>query len=124
MSVISELYVTKLELYQKEQELSELREEYNSYRKIVESTSNNKKVKDIKKHVSWLTRDELNKKAKEVDEQEWFEWHSEKVRREERIKRRQREEEEKKKRAAERKALDELMEKERRERNRKNKDAN
>ena len=97
MSLISKLYTTMLELSLREQELSDLKEEYDSYRKIVESNCNNKKVKDIKKHVSWLTRDELNKKAREVDEQEWLEWHSEKVKREERIKRRQREEEEKKK---------------------------
>ena len=90
--------MTKLELAKKEEELKGLKQEYDSYRTIVESTCNNKKVKDIKKHASWLTRDELNKKAREVDEQEWLEWHSEKVRREERIKRRrQREEEEKEK---------------------------
>ena len=123
MSVISELYVTKLELYQKEQELSELREEYDNYRKIVESRCNNKKVKDIKEHVSWMDRKELMKKAKEVTEEEWLENRITRARREEGIKKR-REAEEEKKRAAERKALDELMEKERRERNRKNKDAN
>ena len=124
MSVISELYVTKLELYQKEQELSELREEYNNYRTIVESRCNNKKVKDIKEHVSWMYRKELKKKAKEIIEEEWLENSITRARREEGIKKRRREVEEEKKRAAERKALDELMEKERKERARKNQEAN
>ena len=120
---MSHWYDALLELYQKEQELSELREEYDNYRKIVESRCNNKKVKDIKEHVSWMDRKELMKKAKEVTEEEWLENRITRARREEGIKKR-REAEEEKKRAAERKALDELMEKERRERNRKNKDAN
>ena len=116
MSVLLELYETKLELVQKEEELQKLKEEYSSYRKIVESTSSNKKVKDIKKHISWMSRAELNERAREMAYEEWIEGYMDRARRKERLRR---EEEEEKKRAAERKALDELMEKERRNRARK-----
>ena len=123
MSIIGELYMTKLELAKKEEQLKELQEEYDSYRAIVESNSNNKKVRKIQKHVSWYNREDLKQKAKKVAEQEWLDYSCNEARRQERRREGRREREEKK-RAAERKALDELMEKERRERNRKNKDAN
>ena len=125
MSLVSKLYTTMIELSLREQEMSDLKEEYECYRKIVESTSDNKKVRKIKKYVSWYSREELKKKAKKVAEQEWLDYSCNEARREEGKRRREgRREREEKKRAAERKALDELMEKERRERNRKNKDAN
>ena len=128
MSIIGELYMTKLELAKKEEQLKELQEEYDSYRAIVESNSNNKKVRKIQKHVSWYNREDLKQKAKKVAEQEWLDYSCNEARRQERRRegrrREGRREREEKKRAAERKALDELMEKERRERNRKNKDAN
>ena len=116
-----------MNLAQLEQELADLKEEYQSYRKIVETNCNNKKVKDIKRHVSWMTRDELNQKAKEVAEEEALEYQLMMARQRNREGRRRegRREREEKKRAAERKALDELMEKEMKERrNRKNTGAN
>ena len=126
MSLISALYTARLELHLKEQELSELKEEYNAYRRIAEANVQNKRIKDIKDHISWYNKNELKKKAKEIDEEEFLENGLMLAKRQARIRRRrdERREEEKKKRAAERKALDELMEKERRERTRKNKDAN
>ena len=128
MSLISALYTATLELHLKEQELSELKEEYNAYRRIAEANIQNKRIKDIKDHISWYNKNELKKKAKEIDDEEFLENGLMLAKRQARIRRRtQREErrrEEEKKRAAERKALDELMEKERRERNRKDKDAN
>ena len=115
-----------MNLAQLEQELADLREEYQSYRKIIESNCNNKKVKDIKRHVSWMARDELNQKAKEVAEEEALEYQLMMARQRNREGRRRegRREREEKKRAAERKALDELMERERKERAKKNQEAN
>ena len=127
MSLLSALYTARLELHLKEQELSELKEEYNAYRRIAEANIQNKRIKDIKDHISWYNKNELKKKAKEIDDEEFLENGLMLAKRQARIRRREREreeEEKEKKRAAERKALDELMEKERRERNRKNKDAN
>ena len=119
MSLISELYKALIELYSKQEELEELKVEYNNYKTIIESSCSNKKVRMIQEHISWYNKDDLNKKAKEVRDQEWLDYHVEQARRRE-----ERREEEKKKRAAERKALDELMEKERKERARKNQEAN
>ena len=84
----------------REQELSDLKEEYECYRKIVESNSNNKKVRKIQKHVSWYNREDLKQKAKKVAEQEWLDYSCNEARRQERRR------------------------EGRRERNRKNKDAN
>ena len=124
MTLLTELYNTKMNLFQVEEELDELKKEYNDYRAIMETDINNKRVKDIKDHITWYNREQLAKKAKEVLEEEWQENCLLRARDQERKRRRsQREEEEKekKKRAAERKALDELMEKEMKERrNRKN----
>ena len=117
MAVFRELFETRLALFEKEEELKELKLEYENYKTIVESPCNNKNVRDTKKHISWYNPDELKKKAQEVMEEEWLEYSLEKARKQEK-------KEEKKKRAAERKALDELMEKERKERARKNKEAN
>ena len=127
MTLLTELYNTKINLAQVEEELDELKKEYNDYRTIMETGINNKRVKDIKDHITWYNREQLTKKAKEVLEEEWQENCLLRARDQERKRRRsQREEEEKekKKRAAERKALDQLMEKERRERSRKNQEAN
>ena len=128
MSLISALYTATLELRLKEQELIDLKEEYNAYRRIAEANIQNKRIKDIKDHISWYNKNELKKKAKEIDDEEFLENGLMLAKRQARIRRRrtQREEEEKekKKRAAERKALDELMEKERRDRARKNTGAN
>ena len=120
MTILGELYATKLDLAQKEEELRDLKEEFDNYRKIVECPYDNKRIREIKKYISWMTKDELKQKAKEVAEEETLEYQLMRTRCQER--RRQREEKlkEKKKRAAERKALDELMEKERRSRARKN----
>ena len=125
MTLLTELYNTKMNLVQVEEELDELKKEYNDYRTIMETGINNKRVKDIKDHITWYNREQLTKKAKEVLEEEWLENSLLRARDQERKRRRsQREEEdkEKKKRAAERKALDKLMEKERRERANKNKE--
>ena len=84
MSLVSKLYTTMIELSLKEQELSDLKEEYDSYRKIVESNSNKKKVRKIKKYVSWYNREELKKKAKKVAEQEWLDYSCNEARRQER----------------------------------------
>ena len=81
MSILGELYQTKLELLQKEEELEKLKEEYSSYRKIVESTLNNKSIRGMKKRISWMGRDELNNRAKEIEEQEWLEGCMERERR-------------------------------------------
>lgn len=81
MSILGELYEARLELLQKEEELEKLKEEYSSYRKIVESTLNNKSIRRMRKHVSWMGRDELNKGAKEIEEAEWLEGCLEKSRR-------------------------------------------
>ena len=136
MSLISALYTATLELHLKEQELSELKEEYNAYRRIAEANVQNKRIKDIKDHISWYNKNELKKKAKEIDDEEFLENGLMLAKRQARIRRRQerrregrrregRREREEKKRAAERKALDELMEKEMKERrNRKNTGAN
>ena len=97
MSIIGELYMTKLELAKKEEQLKELQEEYDSYRAIVESNSNNKTVRKIKKHISWFSREELREKAKEVAEQEWLDYSCNEARRQERKRRRDREEEKEKK---------------------------
>ena len=128
MAVFRELFEARLALFEKEQELKELKLEYESYRTIVESPCNNKNVRKTKEHISWYGPDELKKKAQEIMEEEWLEYSREKAKRQERREGRRREgrrEREEKKRAAERKALDELMEKERKERrNRKNQEAN
>lgn len=127
MSVLSQLYVTMLELDQREKELNDLKAEYNDYRIIAESACKSKQVRDIKEHISWFDREDLKRKAKEVLNEEELENSLERARRQERIaKRRQREKKlrEMEERAAERKALDELMEKERRNRARKNTEAN
>ena len=124
MSLISELYTALIELYSKQEELEELKVEYNNYKTIIESSCSNKKVRMIQEHISWYNKDDLNKKAKEVRDQEWLDYHVEQARRREERRREERREEEKKKRAAERKALDELMEKERKERARKNQEDN
>ena len=81
MSILTELYVTKLELLQKEEELEKLKEEYSSYRKIVESTLDNEDIRRMKQHVSWMGRDELIQSAKEIQEEEWLEGCLERTRR-------------------------------------------
>ena len=126
MSILTELYDTKLKLEDTKQELAELREQYEAYRIITESNCNNKQVREIKKHISWYDKKELMEKMKEVTFQEWLENSIAKTRRQERRRDERRREQlkEKKKRAAERKALEELMEKERRNRARKNTEAN
>ena len=127
MSLISELYSAKIELCLMKEELEQLKEEYNNYRRIIESKSNNKKVRCIKDHINWYNRDDLKRMANQVSEEEWLDDYCNTARRQEAKRRsKQREEEkEKEKRAAERKALDELMEKEMKERrNRKNTGAN
>ena len=126
MSLIAELYSAKIELCLMKEELEQLKEEYNNYRRIIESKSNNKKVRFIKDHINWYDRDDLKRMANQVSEEEWLDDYCNTARRQEAKRRsKQREEEkEKKKRAAERKALDELMEKERKERARKNQEAN
>ena len=95
---MSHWYDALLELYQREEEvkqlkeeMKELREELNNYRLIAESTSNNKKIRDIKNHLSWFNREELKRKAKEVMDEEWLENSSDRARRDERIRRRERE---------------------------------
>ena len=117
---MSQLFSARLSLCLLEEEFKNLKEEYEDYRRIAESSCNNKKVKCIRDHLSWYNRDDLKKKAKEVAVEEALEYSCDEARKRERIRRRkQREErrrEEEKKRAAERKALEELMEKERKER--------
>ena len=100
MSIMSHWYDALLELYQREEEvkqlkeeMNELREELNNYRLIAESTSNNKKIRDIKNHLSWFNREELKRKAKEVMDEEWLENSSDRARRDERIRRRREREE-------------------------------
>ena len=129
MSLLWELYEARIALYEKEEqlakkeeELNSLKEEYDHYRKIVETNCDNKKVRKIKNHISWYSREQLKKKAKKVAEQEWLDYSCNEARRRQR--REGRREREEKKRAAERKALEELMEKERKERQRKNQEAN
>ena len=107
MSLIWEVYEARIALYEKEEqlakkeeELNSLKEEYDYYRKIVETNCDNKKVRKIKKHISWYSREELKKKAKKVAEQEWLDYSCNEARRQERRR------------------------EGRRERNRKNKDAN
>ena len=95
-------------------ELAELKQEYDNYRIITESAIDNKKVKDIRRHISWYDREELKEKAKQVTDEEQLSKCLENSRRQERLKRRREE------RRRQRKALDKLMEKERRERARKN----
>ena len=99
MTILGELYATKLDLAQKEEELRDLKEEFDNYRKIVECPYDNKRIREIKKHISWMARDELKQKAKEVAEEETLEYQLMRTRRQER--RRQREEK-LKERAAER----------------------
>ena len=110
MSLLTQFYEAKLELAQKEEELvqkegelEQLKEEYSSYRKIVESTTDNKRIRSMREHVSWMSRDELKKRAKEIEEEEWIEGCLEKARRERirsrREEERSRREEEKKKEA-------------------------
>ena len=112
-------------------ELAELKQEYDNYRIITESAIDNKKVKDIRRHISWYDREELKEKAKQVTDEEQLSKCLENSRRQERLKRRreerrrQRREERRRRqrreeRRRQRKALDKLMEKERRERARKN----
>ena len=126
MSLIGELYEAKIEISLIKEELEKLKEDYDNYRRIIESYCNNKKVKDIQKHISWYSSETLKTKAKEVEKEEWLDYCCDRNRRQERRRQREerRREEEKKKRAAERKALEELMEKERKERARKNQEAN
>ena len=81
MSILGELFEARLELLQKEEELEKLKEEYSSYRKIVESTLDNKDIRGMRKRISWMGREELNKVAKEIQEQEWLEGSLEKARR-------------------------------------------
>ena len=97
MSLVSKLYTAMIELSLREQEMSDLKEEYECYRKIVESNSNNKTVRKIKKHISWYSREDLREKAKEVAEQEWLDYSCNEARRQERKRRRDREEEKEKK---------------------------
>ena len=128
MSLIGELYSARIELCLMKEELEQLKEEYNNYRRIIESKSNNKKVRFIKDHINWYDRDDLKRMANQVSEEEWLDDYCNTARRQE-AKRRSKEREERrreeeKKRAAERKALDELMERERIERDRKKKEAN
>ena len=125
MSILTEHYRVAIELSKKEEEFEELKQEYDNYRTIAESSCNNKSVRLIKEHISWYNAEELKEKVKEVQEEELIENQMMMIRVQKAKRRRsQREEEEKekKKRAAERKALDELMERERRERARKNKE--
>ena len=103
MSLISELYSAKIELCLMKEELEQLKEEYNNYRRIIESKSNNKKVRFIKDHINWYDRDDLKRMANQVSEEEWLDDYCNTARRQEAKRRsKQREEEEKKKRAAER----------------------
>ena len=127
MSILTELYRVAIELSKKEEEFEEMKQEYDNYRIIAESSCNNKSVRLIKEHISWYNAEELKEKAKEVQEEELIENQMMMIRAQ-KAKRRRREREEKlrekKERAAERKALDELMERERIERDRKKKEAN
>ena len=102
-------------------EMAELKQEYDNYRIITESAIDNKKVKDIRRHISWYNREELKEKAKQVTDEEQLNKCLENSRRQERLKRRrQRRRQRREERRRQRKALDKLMEKERRERARKN----
>ena len=89
MAVLRELFETKLALFTKEEELKELKLEYDNYKTIVESPCNNKNVRDTKEHISWYSPDELKKKAQEVKEEERLEYSLEKARKQERKKRRE-----------------------------------
>ena len=108
MSILRELYDTRLDLAQKEEELSDLKEEltdlkeeFDSYRKIVECPYDNKRIREIKKHISWMSREELKERAKEIAEEETLEYHVMRARDQERNrKRRQREEDKEKKKRA------------------------
>ena len=121
-----------LDLYDLRLELAELKQEYDNYRVITESAIDNKKVKDIRKHISWYNREELKEKAKQVTDEEQLNKCLENSRRQERLKRRREErrrrqerlKRRREERRRQRKALDELMEKERKERARKNQEAN
>ena len=115
MALIAELLKTKEQLSEAQQELDQLRQEYNAYRDIIESQTNNKRVRGIQDKITWYGRRELINKAKTIKKEEWLDYYCSKARTQER-------KEEEKKRAAERKALEELMEKERKERARKTKE--
>ena len=123
MALIAELLKTKEQLSEAQQELDQLRQEYNAYRDIIESQTNNKRVRGIQDKITWYGRRELIDKAKSIKKEEWLDYYCSKARTQER-KRRREEKIKRRERVAERKALEELMEKERRERARKKKDAN
>ena len=123
MALIAELLKTKEQLSEAQQELDQLRQEYNAYRDIIESQTNNKRVRGIQDKITWYGRRELIDKAKTIKKEEWLDYYCSKARTQER-KRRREEKIKRRERVAERKALEELMEKERRERARKKKDAN
>ena len=123
MALIAELLKTKEQLSEAQQELDQLRQEYNAYRDIIESQTNNKRVRGIQDKITWYGRRELINKAKTIKKEEWLDYYCSKARTQER-KRRREEKIKRRERVAERKALEELMEKERRERARKKKDAN
>ena len=123
MALITELLKTKEQLSEAQQELDQLRQEYNAYRDIIESQTNNKRVRGIQDKITWYGRRELIDKAKTIKKEEWLDYYCSKARTQKR-KRRREEKIKRRERVAERKALEELMEKERRERARKKKDAN
>ena len=123
MALIAELLKTKEQLSEAQQELDQLRQEYNAYRDIIESQTNNKRVRGIQDKITWYGRRERIDKAKTIKKEEWLDYYCSKARTQER-KRRREEKIKRRERVAERKALEELMEKERRERARKKKDAN
>ena len=102
---MSQLFSARLSLCLLEEEFKNLKEEYEDYRRIAESSCNNKKVKCIRDHLSWYNRDDLKKKAKEVAVEETLEYSCNEARKRERIRRRKQREEklkEKEERAAER----------------------
>ena len=128
MALIAELLKTKEQLSEAQQELDQLRQEYNAYRDIIESQTNNKRVRGIQDKITWYGRRELIDKAKTIKKEEWLDYYCSKVRTQERKRRREERRRQRRQRREERrrqrKALDELMERERIERSRKNKDAN
>ena len=123
MALIAELLKTKEQLSEAQQELDQLRQEYNAYRDIIESRTNNKRVRGIQDKITWYGRRELIDKAKTIKKEEWLDYYCSKARTQER-KRRREEKIKRRERAAERKALHELMAEERKERARKNQEAN
>ena len=114
---MSQLFSARLNLCLLEEELKNLKEEYEDYRRIAESSCNNKKVKCIRDHLSWYNRDDLKEKAKEVAVEETLEYSCNEARKRERIRRRKQREEKLKEKK-------ERQKEERIERDRKKKEAN